>query len=97
MNTNAIQILQQKQGFLRLLVFSLVTVMIWVGVSLFLSQQQTGISPELQALAKPLNPNIHLEVINQIQQKRAFSDADLQNFQILHVIHKSDGSESIGY
>lgn len=97
MNTNAIKILQQKQGFLRLLIFSLATVMIWVGFSLFLSQQHTGISPELQVLAKPLNPNIHLEVIGQIQQKRAFSDTDLQNFQILHVIHNSDGSESIGY
>ena len=97
MNTNAIQILQQKQGFLRLLIFSLATVMIWVGFSLFLSQQQTGVSPELQALAKPLNPNIHLESINQIQQKRAFTDTDLQGFQILHVIHNQDGSESIGY
>lgn len=97
MNTNAIQILQQKQGFLRLLIFSLVTVMIWVGFSLFLSQQQTEISPELQALAKPLNPNIHLEVINQIQGKRAFSDSELQNFPILRVIHTPGGTESIGY
>jgi hypothetical protein len=97
MNTNAIKSLQQKQGFLRLLIFSLATVMVWVAFSLFLSQQQTGISPELQKLAKPLNPNIHLEVISQIQQKRAFSDADLQNFQILHVIHNPDGTESMGY
>ena len=95
MNMNSLQSLQQKQVFLRILIFSFATILVWVGFSLFLSQQQTGISPELQQLAKPLNPNIHLEVMNQIQQKRAFSDQELQGFPILRMIHNVNGQDTI--
>jgi hypothetical protein len=95
MNTGALQSLQQKQTFLRILIFSFTTVLIWVAFSLLLSQQRTGISEALQTLAKPLNPNIHIEVVDQIQQKRAFSQGELQNFPILRVIHNVNGTESV--
>ncbi len=95
MNTNAITSLQHKQAFLRVLMFSFATILVWVGFSLFRSQQKTGISPELQKLALPLNPNIHVEVVDRIRQKRAFSDQELQGFPILRVLHNADGTQSI--
>lgn len=95
MTSAGLKSLQQKQIFLRILIFSFATVLVWVGFSLVLSQQQTGISPELQKLAVPLNPNIHLEIVDQIQQKRAFTDQELQNFPVLRVVHNSNGTDSI--
>jgi hypothetical protein len=95
MKTKSLQSLQQNQFFLQILIFSFATVLIWVAASVFLSQQRTGISPELQALARPLNPNIHLEVVAAIQQKRAFSDDELQGFPILKLIHNTNGTDSI--
>lgn len=90
-----LQSLQQKQLFLQLLIFSFATVLVWVGASLFLSQQHTGISAELQQLAKPLNPNIDIQVIDQIQQKQTFSQQDLQNFTVLRLIHNTNGTDTI--
>jgi hypothetical protein len=95
MTTRSIQSLEQNQFFLRILMFSVATVLIWVAASLFLSQQRTDISPQLQLLARPLNPNIHLEVIDQIQQKRTFSAEELQGFPILRLIHNQNGTDTI--
>jgi hypothetical protein len=39
--------LQKKQTLLRIFIFTLVTVIIWVGLTLFRTQQETGIRPEL--------------------------------------------------
>src|SRR5258708_24965224 len=75
--------------------FSFATGLVWVGASLFLSQQHTGISTELQQLARPLNPNIHIEVVDQIQQKRTFSSEELQGFSILRLVHNTNGTDTL--
>ncbi len=87
--------LQQKQTLLRILVFTLVTVVIWVALTLFRSQQKTGIAPELQKLAEPLNPNIDVQVIERIEAKKAYSEADLQNFTILKIVRNKEGEDQI--
>lgn len=87
--------LQQKQTLLRILVFTLVTVVIWVALTIFRSQQKTGIAPELLKLAEPLNPNIDVSVIERIEQKKAYSEADLQNFTILKIIRNQEGEDQI--
>jgi hypothetical protein len=90
-----IDTLKHKQWFLRILVFSFVTVIIWVGLSLFRSQQATVIPEELQKLARPLNPNINLDVISRIEQKRAFSEAELSNFPVYRVIRLKSGEQVV--
>lgn len=94
MNTTALQTLQHQQIFLRILLFSFTTVIIWLAFSIFLSQHRTEISPELQQLAIPLNPNIHLDVIDQIQQKRTFTDQELQDFPITRIVHNPNGTDT---
>jgi hypothetical protein len=87
--------LQQKQTLLRILVFTLVTVVIWVALTIFRSQQKTGISPELQKLAEPLNPNIDIQVIERIEQKKAYTESELQSFPILKIIRNKEGEDQI--
>lgn len=77
--------LQQRQIFMRLLIFSLITVMVWVFFSLFRTQQQTQIPPELLKLAEPLNPTIDLDTLNKIEQERGFSASDMQGFSIYRI------------
>jgi hypothetical protein len=87
--------LKHKQWFLRLLVFSLVTAMIWVGVSLFRSQQKTAIPEELQKLAIPLNPNINTDVISRVEQKKSFTSEELRSFPVYRVIRLKNGEERV--
>lgn len=87
--------LKQKQAFLKVLIFSLVTIMIWVGFSIFRSQNTTSISPELLALAVPLNPNINLNVINTIKNKRQFTDNELSSFTIYKLVQLPGGQQQI--
>jgi len=87
--------LKQKQGLLRILVFSLATIFIWIIYSLFHSQNTTEISPELLKLAEPLNPNINIDVLQRIEQKKVYSDTELSSFPINRVVLQSDGSEQI--
>jgi len=77
---------QQSQHLMYIAIFTLVAVMVWVGGSIFQSQQRTGISPELQALAEPLNPNIDVTTIDFIETKRFISEDELTGFPILKVV-----------
>lgn len=74
--------LKQQQRLLQLFVFSLVTIMIWIGLSLFRSQNQTQIDAELRRFALPLTPTINTDVINELQAKTYFSEAELADFPI---------------
>lgn len=83
--------LYANQKLLTVLVFSLVTVLVWVGASLFRSQRKTSISPELQELAAPLNPSINAEILTEIEQKRQFSPSELADFPI-YVLRDRDAA-----
>lgn len=87
--------LQHKQTFLRIMIFTLVTVMIWVGITLFSTQRETGIKPELLILAESLNPNINTQVIERVEQKRYFSPEELADFPIYTYVVSRTGEESI--
>lgn len=87
--------LQKKQTLLRIFIFTLVTVIIWVGLTLFRTQKETGIRPALITKAEPLNPNINIEIIDQIEQKREFTDADLNDFPIYSIFTTKNGEEQM--
>jgi len=74
--------LRHNRQFLIILLFSLVTIVVWVSISLITSQTKTSISPELQKLAIPLNPSINVQVLEQIEEKRAYDPSQLSSFPI---------------
>ncbi|CAN5288309.1 hypothetical protein BH10PAT2_BH10PAT2_0470 [soil metagenome] len=95
MPVTTLKSLNNQQNFLRILIFSVVTIMIWIAFSIFRTQQTPQISAELQKMALPLNPTINLDVINRIDQKKAYSDAELGNFPIYGVVQDKSGGQSI--
>jgi hypothetical protein len=83
--------LRVKQQALYIMIFSFVTVVIWITGSLFRSQKKTGISPDLLELAKPLSPTINVDVIDSIEDRKVYSDQELFEFQIYKIIKSRDG------
>jgi hypothetical protein len=70
---HSIQNLKQQQFFLQILILGFIIAFFWIFVSLFRSQQADVISPELQQLAVPLNPNLDEAVIRRLEQKQPIS------------------------
>lgn len=83
--------LKRGQFILYASILALFVVFIWIGGSIFISQQNTEIPDNVQRAARPLNPNIDVEVIEHIEQKRDIPPIDLRNFPIYTVQRSSDG------
>lgn len=83
--------LRVKQQALYLMIFTFVTVTVWIGGSLFSSQKRTGISPDLLELAKPLNPTINTTLLNEIEARKNYSNEELSYFQVYKIIKSKDG------
>ena len=94
MATN-IKNISNSQKIVQGLIFTMATVLIWVGFSLFQSQQRTGIAPELLRLAEPLNPNIDTEALGRIEEKRVYSEAELSNFTVYRLVRDRSGFERV--
>lgn len=82
-----------RKQVLYILIFSLVTIMVWVGASLVFSQRRSGIDPELAKLTKSLVPNINGEVLTELASKKYYSPAELADFPIYLVVKSQDGRE----
>lgn len=83
--------LKVKQQALYVMIFSFVTVTIWIGGSLLSSQKRTGIPPDMLELAKPLNPSINVTLLNEIEARQNYSDEELKFFQVYKIIKSKDG------
>lgn len=87
----ALDALRKREGLFRVLMFSLVTVLFWIGFTIYFSQQKTKIPPEVQRYALPLNPTIDAAALTQIGQLRAFSPQELADFPIYDSVIDEEG------
>lgn len=94
MKEPTLEALRHQQIFLRILIFSIVTIMIWVGFTLFRSQQVVQIPAELQKMAIPLTPTIDLDVVTRIEQKKDYTDQELSNFPIYLLSNDKNGGQN---
>lgn len=90
-----LQGLKRNQYFLYFMIFSLVTIVIWVGIGLLSSQKKTQISPELKKLATPLNPNLDLQAVIELEGKKAYNATELRDFPIYKLLINKDGSQEV--
>lgn len=81
-NLSLLASLRRREGLLRILIFTLVTVLIWIGFEIYLSQQKTVVSEDFQPYTMPLNPNIDRAVLQEMQNLRSFTDEELQDFSL---------------
>ncbi|KKR80841.1 MAG: hypothetical protein UU73_C0002G0174 [Candidatus Daviesbacteria bacterium GW2011_GWA1_41_61] len=52
--------------FLYILIATLITVLIWVASDIIHTRTQSDISPQVQEVLEPVNPNFDQEVINSL-------------------------------
>lgn len=81
-NTQTMQSLMLKKTLLYIGVSSLVIVMIWITLSTALSIKKTTIPSNLQEKTKPITPTIDIQTINQLKNRRVFTEAELSSFTI---------------
>ena len=87
--------LRRNQQVLTGLVLLFVVVIFWIIVSLFSSQRDSKISPELQKLATPLNPAINDTVFTGLEDKRVFSEEELADFPIMIQVDMGKGEKKV--
>jgi hypothetical protein len=71
--------LKRRQTFLKMLLFFFVTVIAWLFFSVLHEQSAIPPDDEVKRMAEPLNPNLNLEVIHELEQKKTFSKAELDS------------------
>ncbi len=86
--------LKNSKQLLIIFILLLVCVVFWAIITVFNSQKQSVISPELKNSALPLTPVIDEEVLNNLENEQTFSDADLATFVIYRMV-KIDGDNRI--
>ena len=87
-----LETLKRREGLLRILMFTLVTVFCWIGFSIFLSQKKTKVANDVQKYTIPLNPNIDRLTLSEIEKRRSYTDQELQDFPIFQILSDENGS-----
>jgi hypothetical protein len=87
--------LRHKQKILYFLLFSFATILVWLVVGLVTSRKKTGISSELQNLAKPLSPTLNREVLGSLEDKRSYTDNELSQFPVYQITVNKDGTQVV--
>lgn len=78
------------------LLFLLVIVVFWIGLSMFGSQTKFAVSKEMRDLAKPLTPTLKESSLTRIEQKRQLNPSELEGFTIYKIIEdKSLGGSGV--
>lgn len=70
-----------------LIMMTLVTVVVWTSVSVFLSYKKTTIDQDMSTLVKPLNPEINKQVLDNYASSRITPP---DHFQITTVIRENN-------
>lgn len=52
--------------FLYIIIATLITVLIWFGVDIYRSRTKIQVSPEIQQLLEPVDPNFDQNIINDL-------------------------------
>lgn len=78
--------LKHKRQLLTIMVLLLVSLVFWAILTLITSQKTTKVDTELTQLAKPINPVLKTEILDTLEDRRSFSESELQNFTIYRIV-----------
>lgn len=70
-----------QKDFFKLSILTLVTVVIWIGLSVYRSLTFNYVKPEVKKLLSPLTPNLDLDTIEKIKQLEVVPEVDWYSFQ----------------
>lgn len=83
--------LKRREGLFRILIFSFITVLIWIGFSVYRANIKTKVSIDTQKHTEPLNPNINSLVFDELATRIKYSDEELESFTVYERIVDENG------
>lgn len=86
-----LQSLRTNRQFLAILILLFISVFFWIFINLLSSQTREEVSAELTLLAKPLTPSVDKETLQEINQKKSYSQEELASFVIYKILLSRDG------
>lgn len=87
--------IKQSRQFMVISILLFAVVLVWVTVSLFTSQQKTTITAAQKEMAKPLQPNLDISVIDSLKAEKFYSDSDLAFFTIYKVVKNPNSGQHV--
>lgn len=87
--------LRRREGLFRVLVFTLVTVVFWIGFNIYQANTKTKISVDIQKHTQQLNPNINRTSLEELAKRTKYTAQELQEFPIYERVTSDEGVSSI--
>lgn len=80
-----------EQQVLGILLFSVLVVFLWVTSSIYFSYSTSTLSAEDELIVTPLNPVIDDKPLRTLQNRRWWSNTELENFSVSATVKGADG------
>lgn len=85
--------LKHGQQLLAMVILLLVVSIAWIFLGIFAGQQSTSISPAQKKAAAPLTPQLDESILEEIENKRVYTQSELDSFPIYKIISINRGKE----
>ena len=82
---------QIKEKMFYVGILTIITIVLWIGLSIYLSFTKTSIDPKMTELTKPLNPVLDQQVLLKYESSRIPAP---EQFQITAIIKNNDQNTS---
>jgi len=80
------------KDFFRLSILTLVTVIIWIGMTVYRTLNSSQVKPEVTKLLLPLTPTLGLDTIEKIRQREIVPETDWNSLQPASPAPEATGS-----
>lgn len=70
-----------RKDFFRLSILTLVTVIAWIGMTVYKTLNTSRVKPEVTKLLLPLTPTLDLDTIEKIRQREVVPETDWNSLQ----------------
>lgn len=82
----AIRSLLRRKAALVLIVFTLMCIIVWIGLSLYFSSKKTSLSPNVQKQLQPLSPILDIETLKRLNIRRIYTQEELASFEVVREV-----------
>ncbi|MDZ7586169.1 MAG: hypothetical protein U0946_00300, partial [Patescibacteria group bacterium] len=65
-----------ESDFFKLSILTLVTVLIWIGMTVYKTLNASQVKPEVKKLLSPLTPTLDIDTMEKIKQREMVPEAD---------------------
>ena len=96
-NQPAIRSLLRRKMALVLIVFTLMCIIVWIGLSLYFSFKKTNLPLNVQKQLQPLSPVLDVETLKSLNTRKVYTPEELSAFTVVReVTEDQNGNKKTG-